>query len=324
MPEAQRRPRLPAAVWWGGAAFAALLGFSRISFGLLLPFIKHEFPASYTAYGVVASANFAGYLLALVAMAVLPRRFHDRRNNTIALAVVALTLALSAFAPNLTVIALARFINGLAQGVATMLTIGLALSIVPHELRGRASGVLWGGGGAGIIVCAFALPYAAGALGGWRVVWFAMALVTAAVVFGLHRVLPDHASPPAQQTADSPPTDRIAIALLCVQYFFFGAGFADYFTYAPAFAHQIVNSTQAFAIAWIITGVAGMLGGSIWGHFLDGSRRGMTLGACLLLSAAGALALLVPSLAAAARECDHGRQRKLRHSGADDRAHPPV
>jgi predicted MFS family arabinose efflux permease len=299
MVDEQRRRALPAAVWWAAAAFATLLGFSRISFGLLLPFIKHDFPASYTEYGIVASANFAGYLAGLIGTTLLPRRFHDRRSNVLAIWTIAMSLALSAAAPNLAIIAGARFINGIAQAVATMLTIGLTLSIVPHELRGRASGILWGGGGAGIVLCALSLPYAGSADTGWRFVWLVMALVTAAVVFGLQRVLPERAASPAKDLA-SAPTDRIAIAILCVQYFFFGAGFADYFTYAPAFAREIVTSSGAFAVAWIIMGVAGMVGGSLWGHFLDGSRRGMTLGASLLVTGIGAFALLIPDLAAAA------------------------
>lgn len=298
MVEVERRAALPAAVWWSSAAFAALLGFSRVSFGLLLPFIKHDFPASYTAYGIVASANFAGYFVGLIGTTLLPRRFHDRRTNTIALAIIAITLGLSAVGPNLATIALARFINGLAQAVGTILTIGLTLSVVPHALRGRASGVLWGGGGAGIVLCALALPYAADVAIGWRVIWLVMAILTALVVAGLHRVLPDHAAHAAAAPEDRT-TDRAAVAILSAQYFFFGAAFAAYFTYAPAFAREIVSGTAAFAIAWMLTGAAGMLGGGVWGHFLDGSRRGLTLGACLLLGGAGAASLLVPNIAAA-------------------------
>ena len=292
--------RLPAAVWWSAAAFATLIGFSRVSFGLLLPFIKHEFPASYTAYGIAAAANFAGYLAGLIGTAFLPRRFHDRRANTVALATLAVTLAVSATAPTLAVIAAARFFNGVAQAVATMLTIGLTFSIVPHALRGRASGVVWGGGGIGIVLCAAALPYAAVHLGGWRTIWIAMSIVTAGVAIALHRVLPDHAAHEAPQSDGHAATDRAAIAILCAQYFFFGLAFADYFTYAPALARMLIAGTIPFAIAWALTGVAGIAGGSIWGGLLDRSRRGLSLGACLLLGAAGAAILLAPSLAAAA------------------------
>ncbi len=298
MVQVERRAALPAAVWWSSAAFATLLGFSRVSFGLLLPFIKHQFPASYTAYGIVASANFAGYLIGLLVIPLIPQRWHDRRSNTIAISVIALTLGLSAVAPNLNLIAAARFVNGLAQAVGTIFTIGLALSVVPTALRGRASGVLWGGGGVGIVLCAFALPYAANAVIGWRVIWLVMAAVTAVVAVGLHRALPNNPSQTAPDSADHP-SDLTAIAILCAQYFLFGAAFADYFTYAPAFAREIVTGTVAFAIAWIITGAAGSVGGGLWGHFLDGSRRGLTLGLCLVLGGAGAAALVLHHLFAA-------------------------
>jgi predicted MFS family arabinose efflux permease len=280
------------AVWWASASFAALLGFSRISFGLLLPFIKHDFPANYTAYGIVAAANFAGYLVGLGLLPVLPRAWHDRRSNTIALTIIAATLAISAVAPNLTAIALARFINGVAQAVGTILTIGLAFSTIEPKLRGRASGILWGGGGVGTVISALALPYAAANEGGWRAIWIAMAAVSLIVTIGLHRNVPAHTH---QTSADGPDrsTDTIAIAVLCTQYALFGAAFAMYFTYAPAYAREIIAGTLAFASAWCLTGFAGSSGAFFWGWALDRSRRGATLGLCLLLAGAGAAALVL-------------------------------
>ncbi len=286
-------------VWWASATFAAILGFSRVSFGLLLPFLKHEFPASYTAYGIVASANFAGYLLGLIALSLVPRHYHGRRSNTIALALIAVTLALSAIAPNLMTIAAARFVNGLAQAVATILTIGLTFSTVPHELRGRASGIVCGGGGVGIVLCAVALPYAASTTDGGRAIWLAMAVATALVAVGLHRALPAHKAA-HRATSGAGATDASAIAILCVQYAFFGAAFADYFTYAPALASKIVAGAAALAVAWSLTGISGSAGASLWGMWLDRSRRGMTLGLCLLAGGAGAVALVMHSLVAAA------------------------
>ena len=279
------------AVWWAGAAFAALLGFSRISFGLLLPFIKHEFPASYTAYGIVAAANFAGYLVGLVAIPLVPRRFHDRRSNTIAMALIAITLALSAIAPSLALLAGARFVNGIAQAVGTILTIGLTLSLVETRLRGRASGIVWGGGAVGIALCALGLPFAAVVVNGWRAIWIIMALLSAIAAVGLHRVLPERALDTTSGDL-GPTSDRPAIAILAAQYALFGAAFALYFTYAPAFARDIIAGTGAFALAWFLTGIAGIAGGSVWGHWLDRSRRGLTLGACLGLAGVGAAALL--------------------------------
>ncbi|HEY5350232.1 MAG TPA: YbfB/YjiJ family MFS transporter, partial [Candidatus Lustribacter sp.] len=40
-------------------------------------------------------------------------------------------------------------------------------------------------------------------------------------------------------------------------------------------------------------------GGGLWGHFLDGSRRGLTLGLCLVLGGVGAAALVLHHLLAA-------------------------
>src|SRR2546427_4057679 len=49
--------------WWAAASFAANLGFSRISYGLLLPSIRMDLRGDYSAYGLIGTANFVGYLL---------------------------------------------------------------------------------------------------------------------------------------------------------------------------------------------------------------------------------------------------------------------
>ncbi|HTW82971.1 MAG TPA: YbfB/YjiJ family MFS transporter [Candidatus Sulfotelmatobacter sp.] len=281
---------LPSAVWWSAWTFVGLVGFSRVSFGLLLPFVKHDFPGTYSLYGLVAAANFAGYLVALIAMMFVPPAWQRRRVNTVALVFIALTLAASGLAPELRSLAAARFVNGLAQGVATMLTIGLALSVVPPALRGRASGILWGGGGVGIALSGAVLPIAAAHAGGWRVIWVAMAVVAAIGIVGLHRALPERTV--TQATAASTRSDRVALVILAAQYTLFGLAFASYFTYAPAYAHALLASALALAIAWVLLGCASAVGSDLWGRALDRSRRGATLALCMALGGVGALSLV--------------------------------
>jgi predicted MFS family arabinose efflux permease len=282
---------MPSAVWWASLTFAGILGFSRVSFGLLLPYLKHDFPASYTSYGIVASANFAGYLAGLLLMPLLPPSLHRRSVNTAAIALMFASLFASSFASNLTLLAGFRFANGVGQAVATMLTIGLTFSIVAPALRGRASGILWGGGGLGIAISGLALPAAAAYADGWRMIWLWMAALMAIVAVGLHRTLPPKDDAHETKKADRS-NDRIAIAILAGEYFLFGAAFADYFTYAPAFAREIVASTFALALAWTLTGFAAAAGGGVWGRALDRSQRGETLAVCLAIGCAGALFLL--------------------------------
>ena len=64
--------------WWTAAAFATIVGFSRISYGLFLPSIQANIGGSLSSYGVVNAANFAGYLLGTLALPLLPARAHKQ------------------------------------------------------------------------------------------------------------------------------------------------------------------------------------------------------------------------------------------------------
>jgi predicted MFS family arabinose efflux permease len=289
---------MPSAVWWASLTFAGILGFSRVSFGLLLPFLRHDFPASYTEYGIVAAANFGGYLVGLLLMPFVPASLHRRSINTAAVVLMVVSLFASSFAPNLGILGFFRFANGVGQAVATMLTIGLTFALVDPSLRGRASGILWGGGGVGIAISGLALPAAAASAQGWRSIWLAMAALMAIVAVGLHRTLPRKTDSHTVSNVERP-NDLTAIAILAGGYCLFGAAFASYFTYAPAFAREIVTSTAALAVAWTLTGLAGAAGGGIWGRALDRSHRGATLSLCLAIGGAGAALLLLHSPAAA-------------------------
>src|SRR5262245_3309425 len=56
-------PRNGPLVWWAACSFAAILGFSRLSYGLLFPAVQRDLGGTYSGYGTLATLNFVGYLL---------------------------------------------------------------------------------------------------------------------------------------------------------------------------------------------------------------------------------------------------------------------
>ncbi|QBD77638.1 YbfB/YjiJ family MFS transporter [Ktedonosporobacter rubrisoli] len=49
--------------WWAAGLMATILGFSRLSYGLLLPALRTSLLGSYSLLGLIGTINFAGYLL---------------------------------------------------------------------------------------------------------------------------------------------------------------------------------------------------------------------------------------------------------------------
>lgn len=257
-------------------SMAAVSGFARVSLGLLLPAIKHDFPGSYFTYGWVASANFFGYL---VGNALLPLLLARSRNrlllNTLSILLMGATLIASGTAGSLAALIVIRAINGVAQAAVLVLTVSFTLERVAPRARGRVSGVIWMGAGLGIAAAGAIAPLALGApLMSWREQFFLMGLVTIGIgpaFSALARRAPLHADGPAA-------LDTIALApfvTLCVAYALFGGGFVVFFTYFTAFAGSIGVFAAHIGIAWAVAGLVGAFGGSFWGVMLDraGTRR---------------------------------------------------
>lgn len=139
--------------WWAAFSFAVILGFSRLSYGLLLPTIRSDLSGSYGSYGLVGTANFAGYLGGTLGVPFLLARYNDRiKLNLVALLGMNLTLIASAFSFDLWQLGFWRFLIGFFSAVATVLTMALTLERIFPTQRGRASGLAWMGGSLGIVI----------------------------------------------------------------------------------------------------------------------------------------------------------------------------
>lgn len=267
------------------AVFAAILGFSRFSFGLLLPAIKGELRGSYAAYGLVASANFAGYLAGTVAVPKLLKAWNNARVwNAASLAAMASAMLATSLAATLSEVTALRFVVGACSGIAAILTIALTLDGVQPRVRGLVSGGIWAGGGLGLGICgALVDPHAHL---GWRVQYAAMAALSFAAV-AVFAVLPMDratvaATPSAQGWRWSGFSSRLALA-----YALFGFGYIIYMVYASAYLLTSGMQPSALASAWIAFGLGGAAGALFWGRLFDRFSSPFVLAAALLACAAG-------------------------------------
>jgi len=318
---------------WAAAAFAVILGFSRLSYGLVLPALRANLHGSYGVFGLVGSANLGGYLLGMLLIPILLNHIHDRRRlNTLALLALSVTLIVSALSVSLIDLALWRLLIGVWSAFATVLTITLTLErVVPAE-RGQASGVLWMGGSAGLVVSGALAPLVIGAglPGAWRLLWVGMGMVGLITTWGVRRSLRrDSSRPPlrglmrredgsvdatrvgGERRADSQP-DRASTEwrsglsqllhpsrLLALTLAYFAAAFAYiiYFTFVIALViHQGLPPLLA-GLVWSLAGIGGVIGSLGWGRAIDRWPSGFILAMALALGAVGAVTALSGQLA---------------------------
>jgi predicted MFS family arabinose efflux permease len=278
------------------ACFAAIMGFSRLAYGVLVPAIQHSLGGGYALYGAIGAANLFGYFVGTLGATRLAAR-HDRaHSNAGALVAMCAAMAASALVRDPLQLGLLRFAVGAASGVALALTLSLAVEGVSPARRGLAAAIVWGGGALGIaLVGAVPLGWSTQ----WRAEWLAMALagVACAAVFAWLTGRSNQAAPARVHANAGGAVFGRDYLPLTVAYFAFGFGYIDLVTFLGASlarTHGLPPGT-----VWIVLGTTGVAGAAVWGPVVDRFRSGLPVAVACGLCAAGALLLALGSPSAA-------------------------
>ncbi|MBM7567861.1 YbfB/YjiJ family MFS transporter [Paenibacillus sacheonensis] len=297
---------------WASLMFVVILGFSRLSYGMFLPGIQREIGGSYGQLGILGTVNFVGYLIGTLCLSPILSRFPDRKPiiNRITCLLLGLTMIGSASSQHFIQLGLWRFAIGLLSAIATVLVLSIAMDAVRPAERGAASGLIWLGGSAGILVTGLFAPFTIdpSRLEGWRYAWAGMGAfgVIAAVGFEYAARRREPAAEPSGAEADSKDHERMNVYRLLLHpkkllfligsYFFFGWGYIIYFTYLiPYLVSKGIPSLDA-GLVWSGIGAAGLFNGWIGGKAIDRWPSGYTLAAGLTLGTIGVFGVTTGSM----------------------------
>lgn len=246
----------------GFLAIAVAFGPARNGFGLFLPDIRREFGFSIELSGFVASASYAGYLLALTSVGLLATRVGPRPLVMIGGLSAGLGMALVALAPNAVVLAIGVILAATNAGWSWAPYNDAADRMVPARLQGRVLSIISTGTTFGILAAGLVALTAGGS---WRLGWLAFA--TAAVVAAAYNAWLLPGRPQASDSGGSthwPGWSWFVGAestSLYVAAFSFGAVSAVYWAFAVDLIANAGNLPAAAGpILYVAIGVAGFAG----------------------------------------------------------------
>lgn len=288
----------------GLLAMAAALGIGRFVYTPILPVMLDSLGWSKADAGLVASANFLGYLAGAM-IAGWPAFAADARQwLLVALAVSTATTAAMGLSPDIYAIMALRFAGGVASAFVIVCASTVVLDRLAAAGRGHLAAIHFAGVGAGILVSAAAVA-ASGAGGlGWQSMWLVsggLAALAALLTAVLLRPAPAAAAqrPSAADGAARPVPVRMIAA-----YGLFGFGYII----TATFLVTIVRQTPAIAPLepwiWMLFGIAAIPSVPLWQWL--GRRIGLTraYAAACLVEAAGVAAsvdwVTTPGVCAAA------------------------
>jgi predicted MFS family arabinose efflux permease len=297
---------------WAAFAFATLVGFSRLSYGLLLPALRANLGGSFSVLGTLATVNFVGYLLGTLVIPILLARAQNRvRLGLLALLATNVLMIVSASSLTIWQLGIWRLLIGFVSAIATVLTMALTLERIDPQERGRASGIIWMGAALGLSLSGFITPpiISAGSYGGWRLVWIVMGLAGVVAALGLSATMRSPLSTvthhqQGRETGGSSPGQRPLWATLrplflpqCVlwltlSFFGFGGGYITYFTFFISLLEQQGVPSLYAGFVWAAIGLAAAVSATLWGRVLDRWPTGFTLAIPLAFGVCGSLVVL--------------------------------
>lgn len=271
-PDNPHQPLLPA-VAGGIIALAAAMGIGRFAFTPILPAMQRATGLDTAQAGLLAAANYAGYLVGALLLTIATPRTARRGLLLASLVAVTLTTTLMALTSNLALWSAIRFVSGLASAGVFILASGAVLALLRRTGHAARSGWLYSGPGLGIALSGLAV-LALDRRIGWRGDWLLLAAVSAAALYPCWRWLPRD-EPPITTAATTPtpqPLPRAPLGLLGAAYFLEGLGYIVTGTFLVAIVNGQPGLATVGSAAWIIVGVAAIPSSVLWA--LLGGRIG--------------------------------------------------
>ncbi|MDA3902138.1 MAG: YbfB/YjiJ family MFS transporter [Desulfuromusa sp.] len=272
-------------VFAGTLTIVACLGLARFAFGMLLPSMRDALGMSYDEMGLLGTANFAGYLVAVGFTPLILRRLTPRSLITIGLMLIAACMfGISASRSYISVLSLYTLV-GVGSGLANIPLMVLVSYWFRRERRGRAAGFIVIGSGFAIIFSGFLIPYLNTHFGtqGWRISWLTIGfivLVIAAIAAALIRNTPEEKGLEplgAHGSVDYDPSEtkgRFSVvqilAHLGALYFVFGATYVIYGTFIVTTMVEEYGFAEASAGRfWSWVGFFSLFSGVVFGILSD-------------------------------------------------------
>jgi predicted MFS family arabinose efflux permease len=273
----------------GSIALAAALGIGRFVYTPILPPMVDALGFSKSTAGLIASANFLGYLIGafLVASPILGG---SRRVWLLgALVTSAITTGAMGLTDSVALFVALRFVGGAASAFVLVLASTLVLERLAEAGHAGLSALCFAGVGIGIAISAMLVAAMLRAGHDWQSLWLAsgaLSLVAAIAVGVLLR--PDAA--PARRNEQEKRTARRTLIRLIAAYGLFGFGYVITATFLVAIVRTTPTIRSLEPVIWCVFGLAAAPSVALW------TRIAASLGA----SRAFALACLVEAIGVAA------------------------
>lgn len=244
----------PKLLAFGGLlALAAAIGIGRFVYTPILPFMVEALGLSKSEAGLIASANYVGYMAGALIAGLSVIKGSRRRWLLAALLLSAVTTLLSGATSAFGIIIAIRFIGGVASAFVMVFTSTLILERLAKAGRSDLSTAHFAGVGIGIAVSAILVSALAAQGLGWRQQWIFSGLLALTALAAVAFLVPDRSE---GSTTASKGKHGAGLIQLIVAYGLFGFGYVITATFIVAMVRASETIAPLETWIWAIVGLA--------------------------------------------------------------------
>ncbi len=248
----------------GLIGLAVGIGIGRFVYTPILPAMVAELGLSKLSAGLIASANFAGYLVGAL-LAATSGLWGSRRFWLLAgLGGSAATTAAMGFVQTMPAFIALRFLGGAASALVLVFTSALLLDFMTARGRPSFNAVLFAGVGVGIAGSAVLVSLLSAAGQGWSMLWLASGLVSVFGAFAAAQMIPAEAATATAERSGSAPVIGRRLLCLIIAYGLFGFGYIITATFLVALVRENPDIRRLEPVVWVIFGFAAAPSVGLW------------------------------------------------------------
>jgi predicted MFS family arabinose efflux permease len=248
----------------GLIAIAAAIGIGRFIYTPILPAMADGLHLTKGEAGLIASANFLGYLAGALAAASPRLPGGPRAWLLSALAASAVTTGAMAWPDGMAGFLALRFIGGVASAHVLVLASALVLERLNAGGHAGLSAVHFSGVGIGIAVSAV-LIWALESVGmDWRAMWLGGGLLSLLALAAVAASVPAAPAPSAQRVAAGPAAADARLGMLAIAYGLFGFGYVITATFIVVIVRASPAAAAMEPIFWLALGLAAIPSVAVW------------------------------------------------------------
>ena len=248
----------------GAVAMAAAMGIGRFVYTPILPGMMDELGLSASDAGLIAAANYIGYLIGALLGAGSWADGRERAILLIWLALSGLLAVAMGLTDNLVVFLVIRFLGGLASAFTMVFLATIVFSHLAARGRSDLQALHFTGVGTGITISSLMIGALLLSGADWRAGWY-WAGALSIIGFLVAAVLVDRGPLVSDAGMREPPMPRSrALTRIIWSYGIFGFGYIVTATFLVAIVRQSEAGRLFEAAVWLATGLAGIPSTFFW------------------------------------------------------------